>query len=238
MKYKYFYQTKTNENREGEIRAANRAEAYAALRKQGIRPYRVVGDDPLPWRPVVWAVLPILTAVAAFFIGVRFFSARPSVPMRHQIEGDRALIFDGERNHWKDCLTTPLDRYLAAYAQPGGEARPPLLASTEIAGLVRDLEKPEPSPKNCGEEVRQLCAIIGCMRAEMRAYLSAGHNVGEYLEFLETRQREERAFRARAVEKLESAPANLRYELWKNLNARLVERGLEQLPVPADLLSE
>ena len=51
MKYQYFYQTKTNENRDGWITAKNRAEAYAALRKQGIRPYRVVGDDPVRWQP-------------------------------------------------------------------------------------------------------------------------------------------------------------------------------------------
>ena len=70
LKYKYLYQTKDNENREGWIVAANRAEAYAALRRQGIRPYRVIGDDPWNWRP--WAISAgyVVLSVALVVLGV------------------------------------------------------------------------------------------------------------------------------------------------------------------------
>ena len=54
MKYKYLYQDRKNRNLEGEIDARNRADAYQRLRKMGIRPYRVIGDDPWNWRP--WAI--------------------------------------------------------------------------------------------------------------------------------------------------------------------------------------
>ena len=54
MKYKYLYQDRENNNREGEISARSRDEVYKLLRQQGIRPYRVIGDDPWNWRP--WAV--------------------------------------------------------------------------------------------------------------------------------------------------------------------------------------
>ena len=54
MKYKYLYQDRENRNLEGEISARNRADAYQRLRMQGIRPYRVIGDDPWNWRP--WAI--------------------------------------------------------------------------------------------------------------------------------------------------------------------------------------
>ena len=54
MKFAYLYQDRDNNNLRGEIVARNRAEAYANLRKQGIRPYRVIGDDPWNWRP--WAI--------------------------------------------------------------------------------------------------------------------------------------------------------------------------------------
>ena len=50
MKYTYYYQTKQNENKTGVIDARDRADAYTKLRKQGLRPYRVVGDDPAKWR--------------------------------------------------------------------------------------------------------------------------------------------------------------------------------------------
>ena len=225
-----------NENRSGEFRAANRAEAYALLRKQGIRPYRVLGDDPLPWRPVVMAVLPVLTAVAAFFLAVRFFSGDKAGPVaRSQLQGDRALIFDGVRAGWKDAFGLPLDRYLAAYAQPGTEARPPLLSSAELDGLEGDLRRTTEPREDEGPELRQLRGIVAGMREEMRKYLDGGHTVAEYLEWLEQRQRQEREFRTRAEESLARTPRNLRYEAWKSLNARLLERGLEQLPVPEGL---
>ena len=71
MKYKYLYQTKDNENREGFVDARNRDAAYALLRKQGIRPYRLIGDDPWNWRPwavgVGFAVLFVAFAVSTYF---------------------------------------------------------------------------------------------------------------------------------------------------------------------------
>ena len=62
MKYQYFYQTKENENRSGWIAAKDRADAYTQLRKQGIRPYRVKGDDPVRWQP--WALGATIAALA------------------------------------------------------------------------------------------------------------------------------------------------------------------------------
>ena len=69
MKFKYLYQDRENRNREGWVDAKTRDEAYAKLRKQGIRPYRVIGDDPWNWRPaaivVGYAVLAgVLVAVS------------------------------------------------------------------------------------------------------------------------------------------------------------------------------
>ena len=70
MKYKYLYQDRANVNHEGEMDARDRADAYARLRKQGIRPYRVIGDDPWNWRP--WAISAgyVLLSVALVVVGV------------------------------------------------------------------------------------------------------------------------------------------------------------------------
>jgi len=70
LKYKYLYQDKENKNLEGEIVARNRDDAYRLLRKQGIRPYRVIGDDPLNWRP--WAISAgyVVLSVALVVVGV------------------------------------------------------------------------------------------------------------------------------------------------------------------------
>ena len=70
MKYAYLYQDRDNNNLRGEIVARKRAEAYANLRKQGIRPYRVIGDDPWNWRP--WAISAgyVVLSVALVVLGI------------------------------------------------------------------------------------------------------------------------------------------------------------------------
>ena len=68
MKYKYLYQDKENRNLEGVIAAKNRDEVYRLLRKQGIRPYRVIGDDPWNWRP--WAISAGYVILSAALVAV------------------------------------------------------------------------------------------------------------------------------------------------------------------------
>jgi len=70
LKYKYLYQDRKNNNLEGEIVAKNRDEAYKLLRQQGIRPYRVIGDDPWNWRP--WAISAgyVLLSAALVVVGI------------------------------------------------------------------------------------------------------------------------------------------------------------------------
>ena len=141
MKYKYLYQTKENQNCEGFIDARNRDAAYAALRKQGIRPYRLIGDDPWNWRP--WA------------IGVGF-----------------ALLF-------------------GAFA------------------------------------VSTYFAIVGNMRRH-------GHLGSETVMTAE----EADDFRDRAENAVFRAPEAYRYHVWRSVNARLEELGIEPLPKPDGIKEE
>jgi hypothetical protein len=68
--YKYLYQDRENRNQEGEIRARSRDEAYTLLRKQGIKPYRVIGDDPWNWRPFAISAGYVLLSAALVAPGV------------------------------------------------------------------------------------------------------------------------------------------------------------------------
>jgi len=138
MTYKYLYQDRQNRNCEGEIKARDRNDAYLQLRKQGIRPYRVIGDDPLNWRP--WAI------AAGYAVLL-------------------ALVF-------------VLAAMLAGRVHPSAPSAPPLSAD------------------------------------------------------------EAAAFRARAVDAVYRAPEAFRYNVWKGVNARLAERGLEPLPRPEGLRDE
>ena len=70
MKYRYLYQDKANRNLSGEIEARNRADAYAKLRKAGIRPYRVIGDDPFDWRPLAFWTAICIALASLVYAGV------------------------------------------------------------------------------------------------------------------------------------------------------------------------
>ncbi len=237
MKYQYFYQTKDNENRSGWIKARSRENAYALLRKQGVRPYRLVGDDPVNWRP--WAVAAVIAALAAALVcavGAALRAGDDRAPAaRAQLYGDASIIAAGVYTDWVDVLKSPLDRFLAAYAQPGSNALAPLMTADEIAAFPAELSGRVAYVEGEPKEIRQLKNIIAGLREEMRAHLASGESVGQYMDFLEERQQKEREFRDHAAESLQRVPESHLYQTWLGLNARLHERGMAPLPAPPQL---
>lgn len=230
MKYQYFYQTKENENREGWISARDRADAYTLLRKQGIRPYRVVGDDPVRWQPWAVGVLVVMLAtgllVSLLFLGM---GSPSEFSGRQQLTGDRAVISAGLASSWEGTFDSALDRYLSAYAQPGWIALPPEMTDEEIAGLAADLDRPSVCNDAGSPERRLLHRIVLSMRSEMKDYLANGGTVKEYFEFLEERQDQERDFRNRAIDSVLRAPESLRDRARLNVNLRLRQMGLAEI---------
>lgn len=229
VKYKYLYQTKENENREGWITAKDRADAYAKLRRQGIKPYRVVGDDPVKWQP--WAVgatiVVLAVALAASLLAIRDTSRRPAG--RQQLVGERSVISAGLASCWDGVFDTDLDRYLAAYAQPGWIAVPPELGEGAVAKFADDLARPVGYRDGDGPEVRLLKRIVAKMREEMKEYLAGGGTVKDYMEFLEERQDQERDLRNKAIDSVARAPESMRERALANVNVRLREMGLAEI---------
>lgn len=231
MKYRYLYQTKSNENREGEISAKNRAEAYAALRKQGIRPYRVIGDDPVRWQP--WAAAAAFAALAAALAvttAALFSDGGGTDVARGQLAGDADEIATGVVGGWADVFDSPLDRHLAAYAQPGWVALPPEADSAAVSVFAAELERSAPAAKDTDSAcARQIKGIVAAMRGEMRQYLASGGSVAGYLEFLESRQNDEIAFRRDAEAAVRDAPESLKETARINMNMRLRAQGLLEI---------
>lgn len=235
MKYRYFYQTKENENRDGWVTARDRADAYATLRKQGIRPYRVVGDDPVRWQP--WAIgglFVVLTILAVTFATLLFSAEAPKVerpPVRRcQLSGDAGILSRGLLDNWRSVFPSHLDRYLAAYAQPGWLAMPEPLSEEELAAVADELKRPACEPASSDSaEVRQIKEIVALMRAELREHLDRGGTVAEYLSFLETRQNDEIEFRRMVVDWLQRTPESLRDHRRVDLNGRLRLMGLPEI---------
>ncbi len=233
MKYRYFYQTKKNENKEGWIKAKNRENAYALLRKSGIRPYRVVGDDPLNWKPYAAGIAIVLLSAAlavVLLVGREDRSPRP----RGQLVGDRGAIAAGVYSGWTNVLSSALDRRLAKYAQPGRYVEREAASEEDLAVFAADLSAEQEYVSGEIQEHRQLRNIIARMREDMRAYIAEGGDVAGFLDFLDERQAQERDFREKALEAVYRAPESLRDRAWLGVNARLKDMGIEPLARPED----
>lgn len=237
MKYKYLYQSSENKNLEGWIKAPDRAGAYAALRKRGIRPYRLVGDDPPAWRrpPVLFAAA---FCAAAAALSAAVVAAKPdggpAPERRQQLPPDSPVVEKGLETCWEGVFSTALDRYLAAYAQPGWIAIPPETSPEDVAGFGEDLSKPQEFPDSDPPETRLLRLIVAGMRKELSGFLEDGGSVAEYLAFLDERQDEERETRARAEKAIASASPAERQRLRASANIRLKEMGLAEIPSAGD----
>lgn len=238
MKYKYLYQTKENENCEGEIRAPNRAEAYARLRKAGIKPYRLIGDDPPRWRN--WAIgasaaflLTAVAVVATVMLMSAFSGGAENAKMaRHQLSGDEAFISRQIVNGWRGVFVSGLDRVLGVYSQPGIEVFEKPLSNEEIAEFEAELAK-EPELTEAMKsrpEANELLSIVKGMRKSFKEYRAKGGDLRGYLAMLDERQQEEAEFRSRAFAALSLAPRSVRKQLWMNLNIRLKERQMPLIP--------
>ena len=228
MKYRYLYQTKNNENKEGWINAKSRENAYAELRKVGIRPYRVIGDDPLNWKPYAAgaAIVLLATALAAVLLVGR--EDRKPQP-RAQLVGDHTVIDVGVYSGWTNVLSSALDRRLALYAQPGRLVESPKPSEEECAVLRAALDVPVPYVGGEPPEHRMLKNIVTKMREDMRAYIADGGDVAGYFDFLDERQLQEREFREKALETICRAPESMRERAWLGVNARLKDMGIEPL---------
>lgn len=241
MKYRFLYQTRDNRTVEDVVEAANRADAYARIRKRGIRPLRVIGDDPKPvrsWRR--WTAIAVLALVCALSVSRVVRNGKGTAPSdseRRQILGDQAIIEVNARTGWARCFSAAGDRTLAAYAQPGWEVDRAKLsdAASVAAALETDVEPTAGDPM----EFRQIKMIVRGMKDELRAYLADGGTLEGYLERLHERQLAEVGCYERAAQDFSVAEHRLGedalYELWLKLNAGLREMGVRTLPMPEKL---
>ena len=237
-KFHYFYQSKENKNLDGWIVAKSRDDAYAQLRKQSIKPYKVVGKDPIAWKR--WAAIAVLAVALAGTYAWLALRSEPVAPdeqfVRHQIYGAESVIRNGISTEWSACGLDEGERYLARYAQPGIKVayrrKTPETASAVEASLSRHLEVEDSELL----EYRQLKQIVESIKDELRAYIKSGGNVDGFLDRLQERQGQEVAYYNAANQELENAKATMPedelYNLWAAKNAELRAIGLPMLKEP------
>jgi len=238
MRYHYYYQNKENKSIDDWLVAKDRNDAYAQLRKLGIRPYKIIGRNPPAWKR--WTVIALLAAaLAGTYV---WLALRPEqIPaerfVRHQIYGDSSIVENGVATGWVACGLDEGETFLAKFAQPGVYVayipRPERYAGAVEACLARRLEPQE------GEltEFRQIKEIVEAMKSELRQYIASGGTVRTYIERLQERQSQETAYYNAAAQELGDARAQGKSEdeisaLWLSKNADLRAIGLPMLKDP------
>lgn len=183
MKFRYQYRTKDNEVRSGEISAADRDAAYAALRANGIKASRM---DEAPgffnklfgkgkrWIAIVLLAFAVVSAMMLWWQSEQAFveagRVEQSMP-RHQIYGDPATVAKfSSYEGLKDVLGCEGDALLACYAQPGKIAVIP--ARVRYVELLMSAKTNELAV--CSEdtrEIQELKQIVNGIREELVAYV-------------------------------------------------------------------
>lgn len=241
-KFHYFYQSRENKNLDGWIAAKSRDDAYAQLRKVGIKPYKVVGKDPLAWKR--WAAIAVLAAALAGTYA--YLALRPDPAMaaetsvRHQIYGAESVIRNGTSTDWGACGFDAGEQFLAKYAQPGVYVASVRGDLNAIASVLENSLKRRLEPQE-GEmlEYRQIKQIVEAMKDELRAYIAHGGTARLYIDRLQERQSQEVAYYRAASQELENAKSSGASDdellaLWSAKNAELRAIGLPMLKEPVN----
>lgn len=240
-KFHYFYQSRENKNLDDWIVAKSRDDAYAQLRKRGIKPYKVVGKDPIAWKR--WTAIVVLaTALAGTYA---WLAVRPAPIaeeeqfVRHQIYGAESVIRNGTSTDWAVCDLDEGERFLAKYAQPGVPVSSARIDLNKIAVSLENALKRRLEPQD-GEllEYRQIKQIVEAMKDELRAYIAHGGTARLYIDRLQDRQSQEVAYYNAANQELETAKKTMSdddlYALWAAKNAELRAIGLPMLKEPSE----
>ncbi len=100
MRYHYFYQSAKNENFDGWMTAKDRNDVYAQLKKRGIKPFKVLGRDPIGlkrWMAIV--VLGLAVIVLAWLLLSEAIVAKKQP--RAQLYGDPAILQQLSADGWR-----------------------------------------------------------------------------------------------------------------------------------------
>lgn len=238
MKYHYFYQTKQNESRDGWIAAWDRHEAYDKLRKQGIKPYKLLGRNPLAWKR--WLVIALLLLVVGALVPSllrmrrEMYATRYSDLPRAQLYGDPATIQHLAAEGWRGAFSNAYDAWFAAHVIPGRECT----CQSEIYHQLSPILSLTPRltfSSDDSDECRRLKRMINGMKSELKAYVAAGGQVEDYMRLCCERLRTEQGIRETSNRKLmnlfKKGDVALD-EIWEKENRLLRSFGLATILKP------
>lgn len=238
MRFRYQYRTSENEVRGGEISAADRDSAYAALRSRGIKASRLEESpgffNKLFGKGKRWLAIAVLAIIAvSLFLHLRLSPPSAAVEAatpRHQIYGDPEIVakFAGY-NSLLWMIEPDCDALLACFAQPGKVAViPPNLKIEEL--LAKAMKADQRLNAEDSREVRELKQIVNWIRAELVAFVNNPEDertervkFRAYFNHLASRAEEERRIYDLVKDELSKDPDE---SVREEKNARLRRLGL------------
>lgn len=247
MKYTYAYRDSGGMRHTGSIEAASRDAVFEALRKDGIRPIKVVAADGSKAngeirgvRRRVVGLVAALAAVGAVVATTLYNRTRtpPTTPefeaeqTRRQVIGDSAVIDKGIATGWSDVFPEEGERFFASFAIPGVKAGQ---RNTTVEELNAALGRKVEAADDDGMEARQIKSMVEGMKNEARAYIAAGGNIVEYGKRLTERQDAEIAIYERTKAEIDDAREKLPQDefiaLWEEMNDQLRNLGIKLVPL-------
>ena len=246
MKYTFAYKTSDGTRHEASMEAESREVVFEALRKENIRPIKVVAADGSKAngeirgvRRRVVGLVAILAAVGAVVATTLYNRAKPlpapqfeAEQTRRQVIGDTAVIDKGIATGWSDVFSAEGDRFFASFAIPGVKAGQ---RNTIVEELEAALGRRVEAKADDGMEARQIKSMVEGMKSEARAYIAAGGGIVEYGKRLTERQDAEIAIYERTKAEIDRARKTMAEDdflsLWEERNDQLRNLGIKLVPL-------
>jgi len=245
VRFVYRYRTRDNVEHRGEISAATREDAFAAIRALGVKPSGLAEADgffnKLFGKGKRWLAIVALSIVALIVLVLWLRTKekmsevlrRDVESPRHQIYGDPEVMRSMEVAGFSNCLHRVGDRVLAQFAQPGNFVAAKGCGIDDVAAVLSAVVRTdlEVSDAEC-REVRELKQIVNGMRTEMREYLSDG--LGSYQSYfgrLIERYRAEKQIHDRVSTELQNEKSP---EVWSKKNEALRRMGVAVIVRPEE----
>jgi len=256
---RFLYQFRTSDNvvHAGVVNAANKDAAFAVLKKQGVRPSRLVEApgvlNKLFGKGKRWIAIGVLCALCLVLCALTLYITHEAQSTMHKAQstmhvfddcsrrqpiGDAAVIEKGVRTGWADVFELEGERFLASFAIPGVA---PAVRTTTEAALLKALEphpsSPVPHPSSLSIEARQIKSMVEGMKEELRRFCANGGTPVAYGRRLVERQEQEIGYYNRVKGELEKAVKSGMDEaaleaLWEERNASLRAIGVRLVPMP------
>jgi hypothetical protein len=218
-----------------------REEVFVALRSKGIKPIKVwpiYSRFHVPKSIMLIGILVVALGASLYYSFLKTENKQKNninISPRHQIYGDPARMEEMESSGYQNILSTPGDRFLAAYAIPGkpisneGLISPKKAKEILSAIIDNDLQILETDIS----EVVELKKILNGMKRELRIYLSDGvGTIESYVIRLRERQAEEIRIYERVKQELETVSD---LKIREQRNEALRAMGLKTIPRPRRL---